>query len=217
MQADFWHQRWQDGLIGFHLNETNPNLSDWFDRLRLENGMRVFVPLCGKSLDLIWLREQGLDVVGVEISELAVRSFFEENDLTPEIRNIGNHDYWQADGITIIHGDFFDIQKADIGEFNAVYDRASLIALPTQMRQAYAEKMHSLVPDVAFTLLITLEYSQEKMAGPPFSVSLDEIEALYGSWYAVEKLSAIDLLVSEPGFREKGLDELTENVYLLGR
>lgn len=217
LDAEFWHQRWRDGRIGFHLNSTNPNLSEWYDRLELVAGQRVFVPLCGKSLDLLWLAEQGLEVIGVELSELAVRSFFEENGLEPEILSVNDHDHWRAGNITILHANFFDLQSADLGPVDAVYDRASLIALPPGMRGKYAGKMRELVSTGVPVLLITLDYPGHQMSGPPFPVSRGEVEELYGKHYRIEPLASIDLLSDEPHWREKGLEELTETIYLLGR
>ena len=217
LDAEFWHQRWRDGRIGFHLNGTNPNLSEWYSRLGLVTGQRVFAPLCGKSLDLLWLRDQGLEVIGVEISELAVRSFFEENGLEPEVVSVNDHDQWRAENITILHANYFDLQPGDLGTIDAVYDRASLIALPPDMRAEYAEKMRELVPIDVPVLLITLDYPCHQMSGPPFPVSRDEVEELYGDHYRIESLTSIDLLSDEPHWREKGLEELTETIYLLGR
>lgn len=217
LDTAFWHQRWRDGRIGFHLDITNPNLSEWYRRLELVAGQRVFVPLCGKSLDLLWLEEQGLEVIGVEISELAVRSFFEENGLEPEVLSVNDHDRWHAGNITLLHADYFDLQPVDLGPVDAVYDRASLIALPPDMRVEYAEKMRELIPVDVPVLLITLDYPCHQMAGPPFPVSGDEVEELYGKHYRIESLASIDLLSDEPHWREKGIEELTENIYLLGQ
>jgi len=217
LDAEFWHQRWRDGRIGFHLNDINPNLSEWYGRLELVAGQRVFVPLCGKSLDLLWLEEQGLEVIGVEISELAVRSFFEENGLEPDVASIRNHDRWRAGNITILHANYFDLTPGDLGPVDAVYDRASLIALPPEMRPTYAEKMRELVSVDVPVLLITLDYPCHQMSGPPFPVTRDEVKELFGGHYRIESLASVDLLSDEPRWREKGLEELTENIYLLGR
>jgi thiopurine S-methyltransferase len=217
LDAELWHERWREGRIGFHLNETNPNLSEWYSKLELVAGQSVFVPLCGKSLDLLWLGSQGLDVVGVEISELAVRSFFEENGLEPEVASVNDHDQWCAGNITILHANYFDLQPNDLGPIDAVYDRASLIALPPDMRGAYAEKMRELVSTNVPMLLITLDYPGHQMSGPPFPVSSGEVGELYGDHYRIERLACMDLLSDEPHWREKGLEELTENIYLLGR
>jgi thiopurine S-methyltransferase len=217
LEPEFWHQRWREGKIGFHLNETNPNLSEWYRRLAIHPGQRIFVPLCGKSLDILWLERQGLEVVGVEISELAVRGFFEENGLAPEVVSVNDHHAWRAGKITLLHANYFDLEPGDLGPVDAVYDRASLIALPPGMRAKYAEKMRELVPIHVPVLLITLEYPPHRMSGPPFSVSQPEVERLFGEHYRVDKLATIDLLSREPRWREKGLETMTEHVYLLGR
>lgn len=217
MEAEFWHQRWREGKIGFHLNETNPNLAEWYSRLGIHPGQRVFVPLCGKSLDLLGLERQGVEVVGVEINELAVRGFFEENGLEPEVVSVNAHDAWRAGKITLLRADYFDLQPDELGPVDAVYDRASLIALPTEMRAEYAEKMRKLLSSDVPVLLITLEYPPHQMSGPPFSVSQTEVERLFGEHYRVERLASIDLLSEEPRWREKGLETMTEHVYLLGR
>lgn len=217
LEAGFWHQRWREGKIGFHLNDTNPNLSEWYSRLAIHPGQRVFVPLCGKSLDLLWLERQGMEVVGVEISEVAVRGFFEENGLEPEVVSVNDHDAWRAGKITILHANYFDLEPGDLGQVDAVYDRASLIALPPEMRAEYVEKMRELVHTDVPVLLITLEYPPHQMSGPPFSVSQLEVERLFGQNYRVERLATIDLLSEEPRWREKGLEKMTEHVYLLGR
>ena len=214
VKADFWHNRWENNLTGFHLNEVNPNLIANWDSLNLKAGARVFVPLCGKSLDLIWLAEQGYQVVGVELSLLAVEAFFAENNLIAEHAKIGNLDLWQSENISLFCGDFFDLASDVLGQIDAVYDRASLIALPPAMRQDYAAKLTELAQS-APKLLVTLEYEQSKMDGPPFSVSEDEVIALYQAYYQVKQLSAQDVLGDNEKFREKGLNYMNENSYQL--
>ncbi len=107
MQADFWHTRWANNQIGFHLDEINPYLMRHLSRLRLQAGERILVPLCGKTLDLAWLAAQGLEVLGVELSEKAVSDFFEEHDLRPEIDQLGGFRRYRVAGITLLQGDFF--------------------------------------------------------------------------------------------------------------
>ena len=214
MEADFWHNRWENNLTGFHLNEVNPHLKANWSTLNLKAGSRVFVPLCGKSLDLIWLSEQGHDVIGCELSILAVEAFFSENKLTVERSQIGDLELWQSEKISIFCGDIFHLTPELLGEVDAVYDRASLIALPPAMRQDYAAKMSELT-QWSPKLLITLEYEQIKMDGPPFSVSENEVNALYKANYQVKQLSAQDVLGDNEKFREKGLDYMNECIYQL--
>lgn len=214
METDFWHNRWENNLTGFHLDDVNPHLRENWSVLNLPAGSRVFVPLCGKSLDLIWLAEQGYEVVAIELSPLAVAAFFDENNLTPERHDIEGLEYLQSGKITLFCGDFFALTTEILGQVDAVYDRASLIALPPAMRQDYAEKMTELAQS-APKLLVTLEYEQSKMDGPPFSVSEDEVRTLYQAKYQVKQLTAQDVLGDNEKFREKGLDFMNECIYQL--
>ena len=214
MKADFWHNRWEKNLTGFHLNEVNPHLKANWASLNLNAGARVFIPLCGKSLDLIWLAAQGHQVVGIELSPLAVEAFFTENNLTAEHHQAGDLEYWQSENISLFCGDFFALTTEILGPIDAVYDRASLIALPPAMRQDYAAKLTELA-QFAPKLLVTLEYEQSKMDGPPFSVSEDEVNALYQSNYHVKQVTAQDVLGDNEKFREKGLSYMNECIYQL--
>ncbi len=214
MEADFWHNRWENNLTGFHLDDVNPHLRDNWASLNLKAGARVFVPLCGKSLDLIWLVDQGYEVVAIEISPLAVAAFFDENNLTPERHEIEGLEYLQSGKITLFCADFFALTAEILGQVDAVYDRASLIALPPAMRQKYAAKLTEICQS-APKLLVTLEYEQSKMDGPPFSVSEDEVKALYEANYQVKQLTAQDVLGNNEKFREKGLDYMNECIYKL--
>ena len=214
MKADFWHNRWENELTGFHLDEVNPHLKANWSFLKLEQNSRIFVPLCGKTLDLIWLAEQGFQVVGVELSALAAEAFFTENNLAVKKSQVDGFILWQSEKISLFCGDFFNLSTKILGEVDAVYDRASLIALPPAMRQDYATMLMDLTPS-ASKLLITLEYDQSKMDGPPFSVSQSEVEALYQARYEIQQHVAQDVLDENERFRQKGLDFMNECVYQL--
>ncbi|TDY01016.1 thiopurine S-methyltransferase [Thiohalophilus thiocyanatoxydans] len=215
MEPDFWHERWENNLIGFHLDEVHPHLREHWDSLAVKPGGRVLVPLSGKSLDLIWLAEQGYEVIGVEISPVAVKNFFAENHLrTQRIAN-ARCDTWKSASITLLCGDLFELTAGDIGPIDAVYDRASLIALPPAMRRAYVETLDQLVPTVAPHLLITLDYDPARMDGPPFAVSEAEIQALYSERYQIDCLQTDDALARNERFKKRGLDWLRESVYRL--
>ncbi len=215
MHEQFWHERWQQGQIGFHQREINRHLQDFWGVLALPPASRVFVPLCGKSLDMLWLRAQGLEVVGVEFSPIAVRDFFAENGLEPTVTPAGRFERWEADGLVILRGNFFDLTPAEIDGCAGVFDRASLVALPAEMRPRYARHLTSLLPAHARTLLIAFEYDQRQMQGPPFAVLEDEVVALYQDRFHIERLLTLDVLADEPGFRQRGLTWLVEKVYRL--
>lgn len=215
MEPDFWHQRWQQNKIGFHQGEVNPYLRKYWQELGVPAPARILVPLCGKSLDLLWLVQQGYQVEGVELSELAVRAFFAEQGLDAQHRTQGDWQIWEHENLRLWCGDFFNLSPAQLGPIDAVYDRAALIALPAAMRQAYVRHMQNLVGEVPH-LLITLEYPQAKMDGPPFSVEQAEVEDLFGARYRGTQAHACDdVLTDNANLRERGLERLNECVYLL--
>jgi len=215
MHPDFWHDRWSNNQIGFHQAETNPHLRECWPTLDVAPGSRVFVPLCGKSRDMLWLCEQGYEVVGVEISPLAAEAFFAENGLKPTVSHEGDFVVYRTAGLSLYCGDFFALTPGDLAGVDAVFDRASLVALPPEMRAAYAQHMQSLLTPGTPILLVAFDYPQHEMAGPPFSVQEAEVRSLYGAHYAVQLLHGVDILAGEPRFRDKGVSRMEEKVYAL--
>lgn len=215
MEPDFWHARWQQNQIGFHQGEVNPYLQQHWEDLGVPAPARILVPLCGKSLDLLWLRQQGYEVEGVELSELAIRAFFEENAIEATSRTVGEFQLWESDGIRLWCGDFFRLKRDMLEPVQAVYDRAALIALPAPMRRQYVEHMHTLTGPVPH-FLVTLEYPQDRMDGPPFSVSEQEVHDLFAQRYTgAEPRARHDVLGESLNLKQRGLDRLDECVYLL--
>lgn len=215
MQHEFWHQRWQQNQIGFHSDETNRHLQFQWPKLGIAPNSRVFVPLCGKSNDMLWLLAQGYQVVGVELSPLAVEAFFSDNGLQPAQSRQGDFAVSESDGIQILCGDFFALGPADLGKIDAVYDRASLVALPQDMRIGYASRLSALLVPGVKMLLVAFDYPQHEMPGPPFSVQAEEVERLYSGWCDIELLANEDVLERELHFKERGLSRLREQVYRL--
>ncbi|KPV39031.1 thiopurine S-methyltransferase [Thiohalorhabdus denitrificans] len=216
MDREFWLDRWKNNRINWHLEKVNPHLLDFWPEMPVPAGGRVFVPLCGKTVDMHWLAaERGHTVVGVELSEQACRDFYAENGMEPEVTEDGPFLRFHAGGVTILCGDFFDLDADRLGPVDGVFDRASFIALPPEMRERYGRAMHDLLPSRPPILFWTLEYPQEQMSGPPFAVHEPELETLYGSTYELETLRLWDVLEESPGFREAGVTELREHVYRL--
>jgi thiopurine S-methyltransferase len=215
MSGEFWQARWEEGRIGFHLDDVNPYLSRYWPLLDVPPTATVFVPLCGKSRDMLWLRDQGYGVVGVEIVPQAVEAFFAENGLAATHRPHGAFTLWTGERIKIYQGDIFDITASDVEDVDAVYDRASLIALPPVLRQRYAAHLHAILPSIMNVLLVTMEYPQSEMAGPPFAVTAQEVEALHTENFKIEQVCSEDILAANPLFQEQGLSRLLEKVYLL--
>jgi thiopurine S-methyltransferase len=217
MHRDFWQARWDEGRIGFHQDEVNPYLQRYWHSLSVPSGTTVFVPLCGKSRDMLWLRDKGHPVIGVEIVPRAVEAFFAENGLAAVQRPRGPFALWETEGIQIIQGDFFDVTGDDVTGVGAVYDRASLIALPPAMRQRYAAHLRAILPDKIKVLLVTMDYPQGEMEGPPFAVTEQEVTALYQDHFRLEHVCTEDILAANPRFQEQGLSRLLEKAYVLDR
>ena len=143
MEASFWHQKWESNQIGFHESDANPLLVRNFDRLNLEVGARVYLPLCGKTLDIAWLLDKGYQVVGAELSEIAIQQLFEELDAEPEVSELGALKHYHAEGIDMFVGDIFDVTAEILGPVDAIYDRAALVALPPETRVKYSKHLQA--------------------------------------------------------------------------
>ncbi|MBS1911979.1 MAG: thiopurine S-methyltransferase [Bacteroidetes bacterium] len=219
MNPDFWHRRWEKGDIGgFHKKSFNAVLDRYgAEFLPATGGTTVFVPLCGKTLDMIWLCEHGHHVVGVELSAVAAAAFFEENDLPVTSQADGAFQLYRGDGIEIRQGDFFRLRREHLAGVGAVYDRAALIALPEQIRARYVKHLEHLLQSGTRMLLIAIEYPPDEMEGPPFSVSDEEVHRLYEPGFSVERLGVQDVLQDEPRFQQRGVTRMTETSWLLVR
>ncbi len=215
MTKEYWLDRWIRDEIGFHQNMFNPYLLQYWQTLQLMPGSQVFVPLCGKTRDMIWLRNQGHSVLGVELSTLAIKGFFEENKLHANHDSSRKFDYYAADSVRIFHGDFFNLGKRDLRKVSAVYDRASLVALPPDTRQRYANHLLNILPPATKILLISFDYPQPEMQGPPFAVSPGEVTALYQNHAHIRLLAQVDVLDENPRFQQRGISRLQESIFLL--
>jgi thiopurine S-methyltransferase len=209
MDAGFWHERWETNDIAFHKNEANPLLVRCFAALSLSKGSRVFVPLCGKTLDIHWLLSEGFRVAGAELSKVAIEQLFKELGVEPKVSRDGEVDHYSATNIDVFVGDIFQLSSEVLGPVDAVYDRAALVALPEEVRKRYTTHLMALTSD-APQLLITYEYDQSLMEGPPFSISNEEVNRLYRESYEVSMILSVDV----PGGL-KGKCAAKENVWLL--
>lgn len=215
MHTEFWLERWQQNQIGFHCEQINPYLQKYWQDFHLTDGSRVLVPLCGKSNDLLWLASQGYQVMGLELSPLAVEAFVKENNLSATVNKQGKFDISTLDNLQIYCGDFFNLTAMDLLGIRAVYDRAALVALPNDMRIVYAKKLQQLLASGTQILLVAFDYNQSDMQGPPFSVQQAEVEALFGQWCDLTLLCTEAILEQEPNFKMRGLTQLWERVYRL--
>lgn len=211
IDAKFWHERWEKNEIPFHEAKPHPFLVKFFGRLGLKKGTRVFVPLCGKTLDIGWLMRQGCRVAGAELSEIAVKQLFAELGLEPKVENspAGAGKCYRAKGIDIFVGDIFKVTRQRLGPVDAIYDRAALVALPDAVRKRYTAHVRRITNE-APQLVIAFEYDQRAMDGPPFSITNAELVQRYGKTYELQLLTSAAL---KGGL--KGKCPTFENVWLL--
>ena len=209
MDKTFWQQKWEENDIGFHGSSANPLLVQYFNELSLAKGSRVFVPLCGKSLDIHWLLSNGYRVAGAELSKIAVEQLFAELGVEPVVSRSGEVEQYRAKNIDIFRGDIFDLSPEMLGPVDAIYDRAALVALPEDMRARYTEHLLAIT-DIAPQLLICFEYDQSLMDGPPFSIRDKEVHRHYCDRYHLTLLASEDI----PGGL-KGRCAAKEKVWLL--
>ncbi|MDX9664542.1 thiopurine S-methyltransferase [Pseudomonas sp. P5_152] len=213
MQPEFWHKKWASNQIGFHLPQVNPYLQRHWPELAIPARARVLVPLCGKSLDLLWLAGQGHQVLGIELSQTAVEDFFSEQQLAPEVSDAGAFKVYRAGAIELWCGDFFALTARDVADCAALYDRAALIALPPPMRERYGAHLQQILPAELRGLLITLDYDQAQLPGPPFAVEDDEVQRSWGCFWRLHMLQEQDVLGESWKFLQAGVTRLVERVY----
>ena len=215
MEAQAWRKRWVDNQIGWHQEKFNPRLLKYWEGVAGEHKGAVLVPLCGKTLDMLWLAEQGHHVIGVELSEIAVESFFQENKMDAQWHELNGIRFMRSGLITIYCCDFFDTDTTWLGEIDFIYDRAAHIALPPPVRRRYGEHIVKLMCNRTRGLLLTIEYEQDKHDGPPFSVGQVEIEQNFGNHFDLVMLCENEIIENQPKYREWGLDSLIERAHIL--
>ncbi|WP_308367191.1 MULTISPECIES: thiopurine S-methyltransferase [unclassified Microbulbifer] len=211
MDHDFWLQKWEGNDIGFHEHEANPALVDNFRELSLEKGARIFLPLCGKTLDIAWLLSKGCHISGAELSTVAIEQLFAELGVEPQISDLGRIKHYNTENVDIYGGDIFDLSAEILGSVDAIYDRAALVALPGKMRSRYTVHLMEITRK-APQLLITFVYDQTLLPGPPFSVTDAEVSNHYSDYYQLKLLEIKDV----PGGL-KGQCPAREHVWLLNK
>jgi len=217
LHHNFWHERWRTGQTGFHQSAVHPLLERWWPSLDVPAHARVYVPLCGKSLDMTWLACNGNGVVGSELSARAIEEFFAAAGLLARQTQVNGFIRHAAGAFEIFEGDALALTRLVAGPLGAFYDRAALVALPPDMREPYFATLASLLPHGANGLLIAFEYPQQMKGGPPFSVENAEIARLCGGRFTLRELERVDVLAENPKFAELGVPALHEIAYALRR
>ncbi len=216
MEHDFWHERWQSNQLGFHQEAVNERLTTFWPQLQLAASATVFVPLCGKSLDMLWLAAQGHKVIGIELSQIAVDAFFDENDLSATKERVGDFNVSRSGSIEIWCGDFFQLDPSLLASADAVYDRGSLVALPADLRPDYCAKLKSELSADVKQLLALVEYDQRQMSAPPFSITEQDLIDQYGDRFSIRQVCSEEASDLSDRFRQRGLTWMRDTCYILG-
>lgn len=212
---EFWLERWEDGIIPFHQETINPDLMMYWPALDISPGATVFVPLCGKSLDMLWLAKQGFHVVGIELSEIAVQEFAKENNLL--MRKVIDKQIinYSTDTISIYVADIFGLSDTQLVA-DAIYDRGALIALPSKLRPRYTQTCLQWLKPQGKILLKTMDYDQRQMEGPPYSVPGEEVRALYSSCQKIQCIKdETRQLIDGDYLSSRGLKQAMDHVWII--
>jgi thiopurine S-methyltransferase len=211
-----WHDFWsRDGNPGFHEEEGNGYLKQFFPDFNLKPGDHVFLPLCGKTVDMLWLLNQGFKVTGVELSEVAIKAFFEESRLDYQVEVVDGFTCYYNDDIRLFQGNFIHLKAEHLGACELVYDRAAIVAIEPENRPLYTRHMLDIIAPGTAMLMILLEYDQDVVSGPPFSVTQAEVQDYYADTYHIQTLFSEDMIDKEPRWRERGLNSFRETVLKL--
>ena len=210
-----WLEFWENNEINWHSDVVTQELEEYLGLLKLEPGDKVFFPLCGKSLDMTYILNQGFSVIGVELSEIGIKQFFHENELDFTISQVGEFDLYSAKNIEIYCGDFFSLTSKHLCDVKAVFDRKSLIALDRNLRQKYVKHLNDIISLGVRILLITLHYPQHQMSGPPFSVDKSEVESLFSMAFKSQELKCFEDIENGSKLVRAGVDYIENAAYCL--
>jgi thiopurine S-methyltransferase len=211
---EFWKQKWVEGSTHFHNDAFNSNLVKHYPKFEKENH-HVFIPLCGKTNDIFYFTEKGHKVLGVELSELAVGQFFEENKLEHKKEKSEHYKLYKTNDITMALGNLFDLTKEDLKDINFIYDRASLVALPVELRKSYYELLREKIGIGTEMLLISFEHGYDTVIGPPHSVPTKEIYENLKTHYEITSLEVKDLDIKSPKLLAQNATKATEPILYL--
>ncbi len=210
-----WLKFWENNETNWHGDNVTQELIEYFELFELEPRDKVFVPLCGKSLDMLYIMNQGFSVIGVEISEIGVRQFFNENNLTYKITKVDDFDLYSTENLEIYCGDFFALTSKHLNKVKSVFDRKSLIALEPEVRQKYVKHLNDIISVGARILLVTLQYPQHQMSGPPFSVDKSEVESLFSMTFESQELRSFNDIENGSKLERAGVDYINNAAYCL--
>jgi thiopurine S-methyltransferase len=215
MQHDFWHQCWENNTIGFNQDDVHPFLIKHFAQFYTKELHTIFVPFCGKTIDMLWLQQFGT-IDGAELSQIACHDFYRDHNLSYQTQTFNEQlTVFNSKNITLWQGDIFNLTPQIINKtFDCIYDRAALIALPKLMRQQYVNHLKLWLTEGTQLFLVSLEYPATEMSGPPFSVPDSEVKQLFADC-DINLIDEIDLTGKKFAQRLFNVTNLIERLYII--
>lgn len=205
-RLEHWKDRWSTGKTSWHKTTVHPSLQQYLDEKLLEGfpmgGVRILVPLCGKTVDMEHMarKRKVAEVVGVDGVRSAVEAFAKEHpdlDVQPtnSVRN-GEFETWKGQSVALLTGDFFNLDvKTAGGTFDAAWDRGALVAIQPSLREQYVAKLGELLSKKNGRILLStlVRPSGNLQAGPPFSVDEAEVRRLFEKQPWVDSVELLDV------------------------
>lgn len=222
METSFWHQCWEKDQIGFHQDDFNPLMMKLWPRFQAwqegqgrssEQPSVIFVPLCGKSADMLYIASQQ-KVIGAELSDIACRDFYLDNHIPYQLTNTAIFGHYQSERIDLYQGDFFALTPQHVNTCQHIFDRAALVALPKALRAQYVAHLRGLFPAKTELFLLSLEYPEGEIKGPPFNVTENEVNSLFKGC-KITKVLTEPLSDQQFARRKLKVSSLVEVVYFI--
>ena len=213
MNADFWHSCWKNNRLGWHQVDYHPFLQEFLLPRLSSSDKRVFVPLCGKSEDIWWLN-QYMNVIGSELNDIACRDLFSEKNIEPKINKHLNFSCYYGHNVTLWQGDFFQLSSQEVSSTDWVYDRAALIALSHSMQKQYVKHLKTFLTPNNQLFLITLEFPENELEGPPFPVSSEDVQDLFIGC-EIEEITSRELSNKQFAQRQFNVSYLRERLFII--
>ncbi|XP_021889222.1 probable thiol methyltransferase 2 [Carica papaya] len=156
-----WEKRWELGITPWDLGQPTPIVLHLQQHGSLPNG-RALIPGCGTGYDVVAMASLERYVVGLDISENAIKKAKEMSFSSPN-----------ANCFAFLKEDFFTWCPSEL--FDLIFDYTFFCAIEPSMRSAWAKRMHELLK-LDGELITMIFPITDRVGGPPYSVSVAAYE-----------------------------------------
>ncbi|XP_067677930.1 thiopurine S-methyltransferase-like isoform X3 [Haliotis asinina] len=208
-----WLKGWDQGHWDFTYTEPGQNLAKYFEKVTDgRKGMKVLVPLCATTFDLIWFCEQGHTVVGADLAESAAQRIFKQYKQDPiieDVPTINGKLYKNSNGnFKFYVGNFFRFNENLEGKFDFVWDAGAMCAVDERDRDEYMKAIRGVMGPKCITML---EFPKKGGSGAPYHFSEEQLKELYGDICDVEYLDEYVYDFSEAHSDDAGKDAMPQD------